>query len=57
MIDTPHITQTTAQVTAIIPLTIPRSEIQNVMGPGIAELMATVADQGIAVAGCDSRVR
>ncbi|RJG10978.1 AraC family transcriptional regulator [Pseudomonas cavernicola] len=51
MLDTPHITQTDAQLTAIIHLTIPREEIRNVMGPGIAELMAAVAVQGIAPAG------
>ncbi len=47
MLDTPHITQTTTQLTAVIHLTIPREEIQNVMGPGISELMAAIADQGI----------
>ncbi len=47
MLDTPHITQTTTRMTAVIRLTIPRAEIQNVMGPGIAELMATIAAQGI----------
>ena len=51
MIDTPQITQTAAQLTAIIRLTIPREEIRNVMGPGIGELMATVAAQGIAPTG------
>jgi effector-binding domain-containing protein len=51
MIDTPHITQSAAQRTAIIRLTIPREEIRNVMGPGIRELMATVAAQGIAPLG------
>lgn len=51
MLDTPHITQIDAQLTAIIHLTIPREEIRNVMGPGIAELMAAVAVQGIAPAG------
>jgi effector-binding domain-containing protein len=51
MIDTPHITQTAAQQTAIIRLTIPREEIRNVMGPGIGELMAAIAVQGIAPAG------
>jgi effector-binding domain-containing protein len=35
MIDTPQITQTDAQLTAIIHLTIPRSEIQSVMEQGI----------------------
>jgi effector-binding domain-containing protein len=51
MLDTPHITQTTTQLTAVIRLTIPRAEIQNVMGPGIAELMATIAAQGITPTG------
>jgi effector-binding domain-containing protein len=51
MIDTPQITQTATQLTAIIRLTIPRAEIRNVMGPGMGELMATVAAQGIAPAG------
>jgi hypothetical protein len=51
MLDTPHITQTTTQLTAVIRLTIPRDEIQNVMGPGIAELMATIAAQGITPTG------
>jgi len=47
MIDTPQIVQSTVQLTAIIPLIIPRSEIRHVMGPGIQELMATLAHQGI----------
>ncbi|HVT60042.1 MAG TPA: GyrI-like domain-containing protein [Thermoanaerobaculia bacterium] len=51
MIDTPQITQTAKQLTAIIRLTIPRAEIRNVMGPGIGEVMAAVAAQGIAPAG------
>jgi effector-binding domain-containing protein len=51
MIDKPEITQTTAQPTAIIRFTIPRNEIQHVMGPGYQELMATVAAQGIAPTG------
>ena len=51
MLDTPEITQTAAQLTAIIHLTIPRDEIRAVMGPGIAELMAAVATQGIAPSG------
>ena len=51
MLDTPQITQTAAQLTAIIRLTIPREKIRKVMGPGISELMATVAAQGIAPAG------
>ena len=51
MLDEPRLIQTDAQLAAIIRLTIPRSEIRNVMGPAIAEVMATVAAQGIAPAG------
>jgi effector-binding domain-containing protein len=51
MLDSPQVTKTDAQETAVIRLTIPRAEIRNVMGPGIGELMATVAAQGIATAG------
>lgn len=51
MLDKPQIVRTDAQLTAIIRLTIPRVEIRNVMGPGIAELMAAVAAQGIAPGG------
>ena len=51
MIDTPHIAQTAAQHTAVIRLTVPRAEIQHVMGPGYREVMAAVAAQGIAPAG------
>ena len=51
MLDAPQITQSTAQLTAIIRLTIPLEEVRNVMGPGIRELLATVAAQGIAPAG------
>jgi effector-binding domain-containing protein len=51
MLDTPQITQTAAELTAVIRLTIPRAEIRNVMGPGLMELMAAVAGQGIAPCG------
>lgn len=51
MIDTPRIEQTPAQQVARIHLTLPRSEIQHVMGPGLQELMATLAAQGITPAG------
>lgn len=51
MLDKPQIAQTAAQAAAIIRLTIPRAEIQNVMGPGYSELMAAVAAQGLAPAG------
>lgn len=51
MIDTPQITQTADQLTAVIRLTIPKEEMRTVMGPGITELMSTVAAQGIGPAG------
>lgn len=51
MIDTPQIVQTADQLTAAIHLTIPREEIQHVMGPGLRELMATVAAQGVTPTG------
>ena len=51
MLDKPQIVQTDALLTAIIRLTIPREEIRNVMGPGIAELMAAVAAQSITPTG------
>jgi len=51
MIDTPHITQVPAQLTAIIRLTIPRGEMRQVMGPAFGELMAALNAQDIAPAG------
>jgi effector-binding domain-containing protein len=51
MIDPPQIAQTAAQPAAVIRLTVPRAEIQHVMGPAYEELMAAVAAQGIAPAG------
>jgi effector-binding domain-containing protein len=51
MIDTPQITQTVAQLTAFIHLTVPRQQIRNVMGPGLSEVRAAIAAQGIAPAG------
>ena len=51
MIDRPQIVQTTARPTALIHLTISRSEMQKVMGPTLKELMAALAAQGIAPAG------
>ena len=37
MIDTPQITQTAAQLAAVIHITIPRTEIQSAMRDGITE--------------------
>ncbi|MDN0074341.1 GyrI-like domain-containing protein [Crenobacter sp. SG2303] len=51
MIDTPRIAQTDARLTAVIHLTVARAEIQRVMGPAIAEVLATIAAQGIAPTG------
>lgn len=51
MIETPHIIETAAQLTAVIKLVVPTAEIMNVMGPGIRELMSAVAAQGIGPAG------
>jgi effector-binding domain-containing protein len=51
MLDTPQITLTADTLTAVIRLTIPREEIRNVMGPGLRELTATVAAQGIVPTG------
>lgn len=51
MIDIPEITQTDAMTTATIRLTIPRHEIQQVMGPAIQEVMGTVFGQGLTPAG------
>jgi effector-binding domain-containing protein len=51
MLDAPEIVQTDAQPVARIRLTVPRSEIRNVMGPGLEEVHSVVAQQGVAVAG------
>ena len=51
MIDPPEIVQTERQMTAVIPLTVPRQEIQSVMGPAIAEVMAAASGQGAGPAG------
>ena len=51
MIDTPAITTTANQPTAVIHLTIPRSEIQTEMGPAHQELFSTLAAQGITPTG------
>lgn len=51
MLETPQVTQTDAQQTAIIHVTVPRAEIRNVMGPGLAELREAVAAQGITPTG------
>ena len=47
MIDPPQIVSTDARQTAVIRLTIPRAEIQQVMGPAIGEVLGAVAAQGL----------
>ena len=47
MLSAPEIIHTTAQDAAVIHLTVPRSEMMKVFGPAVAELMKTLADQGI----------
>lgn len=51
MLDAPKIVQTQAQPIAVLPLRVPRAEIQHVMGAGLRELMAAVAAQGVATRG------
>jgi effector-binding domain-containing protein len=51
MLDKPQIVQTELQPAAVIRLTVPRAEIQSVMGSAITEVMAAVAAQGVALAG------
>ena len=51
MIDVPTIVQTAPQRTAFIHVTCPREQIRQVMGPGITELQAVVAAQGVPVTG------
>ena len=51
ILDSPQILRTSAQPVALLPLTVPRAEIQKVMGPGLQELTSAVAAQGIPTAG------
>lgn len=51
MLETPQITNTEARQAAVIHLTIPRAEIQKVMGPAIGEAIAAANAQGIGPAG------
>lgn len=51
ILDEPRILDTEAGPIAAMHVTLPRSEIQNVMGPGLQELTAAVAAQGVAVTG------
>jgi effector-binding domain-containing protein len=51
MLDTPEIIQTEPKQLAFVRLCIPREEIQKAMGPGLEELKAQVAAQGVAAEG------
>ncbi len=51
MIDEPRIVQTQRQHTAVIHLTIPREQVREVMGPGLSEVIAAVAAQGMSPSG------
>ena len=51
MIEPLRILQTTPQLTASIPIKVPREEIRHVMGPALAELNAAVAAQNVAIIG------
>ncbi len=51
MLDSPRVVRTDEQLTAVIRLTVPRPEIRHVMGPGLAEVRAAVAAQGLTPTG------
>ena len=51
MIEPPKIVKTSAQLAAVLRITVPRDEIRAVMGPGLGELQAAVSAQGIPSAG------
>ena len=51
MIETPKLIDTPVQLVAIVHIETPRSKMQQVMGPGIGEVMAAVKAQGIGPTG------
>lgn len=51
MIETPQVADTASQHTAVIHFRIARADMGAVMGPGVAELLAVLAEQGIVPAG------
>ncbi len=51
MLAPPQIVTSPARSAAVIRLCIPRSEIRTVMGPGLQEIRAALASQGIEAAG------
>ena len=51
MLEAPRILAVDAQQTAVIHLTIPPERMPEVVGPGIGELFAALAEQGVAPTG------
>ena len=51
MIEPPRVVEIPAQLTAVIHLVVPAAEIRQVMGPGLSEVLAAVAAQGLPAAG------
>jgi uncharacterized protein YndB with AHSA1/START domain/effector-binding domain-containing protein len=51
LVDAPVVADTAPRLAAAIHVTIPRSEIRSVIGPGLTEIMAAVTAQGIGPAG------
>lgn len=51
MIESPQIVETPAQWVAALHVEVPRSEMQQVMGPGVREAMAAVKTQGLGPTG------
>ncbi len=51
MLERPLITRSFAQPLAVLHQTVPRAEIRNVMGPGLAEVRNVVVAQGIEITG------
>jgi effector-binding domain-containing protein len=47
VLETPQITQTTAQPIATIHLVIPRAEMMHAFGPAVQELLAALSSQGM----------
>jgi effector-binding domain-containing protein len=51
MIDTPQIVDVPARATAVVHVVCPKSAIQDVMEPGLSELMDALAAQGVSPTG------
>lgn len=50
-IDTPELVHTDRQLIAVIPLVVPRYDIQRAIGAGLRELRGAIAGQGIRIIG------